>query len=232
MKSYPAQPLDLMQFINSKYHEPFIHEKIEFAEPLNAERLIAAIIKLADVFPILKCRYDFRKNEFIENEHFAAGSLFFADGDESALQNILTESLDTDKALIRFTLCGRYLVVTASHLACDGNGFKQLLYLFCDFYNGKDTGGYDALMDWNFSEIFADRGVKTSMLKMLAAALGGYKNRKIYEKSESEKVCVVERTIGQKTMSAVYNRAKSQGATLNDVFMTAYARAAQIIRAE
>lgn len=225
MKKYPAQPLDLMQFINSKYHEPFIHEKIEFTEPLNAERLIVAIIKLADVFPILKCRYDFGKNEFIENEHFSVHSLFFADGDESALQDILTESLDTNKVLIKFTLSGNCLVVTASHLICDGNGFKQLLYLFCDFYNGKDTGEYDALMNRNFSEIFAGCGVKTSMLKMMAAALGGYKNRKIYEKSESENVSVVERTIGQKTMAAVYKKAKSQGATLNDVFMTAYARA-------
>ena len=127
MKSYPVQPLDLMQFINSKYHEPFIHEKIEFTEPLNAERLNAAIIKLTDVFPILKCRYDFGKNVFIENEHFSAGSLFSAESDEADLQDILTESLDTDKVLIKFTLCGNYLIITASHLICDGNGFKQLL---------------------------------------------------------------------------------------------------------
>lgn len=32
MKKYNAQPLDLMQFINTKYHDPFIHEWIEFEE--------------------------------------------------------------------------------------------------------------------------------------------------------------------------------------------------------
>ena len=30
MKNYPTQPLDLMQFINTKYHDPFIHELLEF----------------------------------------------------------------------------------------------------------------------------------------------------------------------------------------------------------
>ena len=30
MKKYNVQPLDLMQFINTKYHEPFIHELLEF----------------------------------------------------------------------------------------------------------------------------------------------------------------------------------------------------------
>ena len=35
----------------------------------------------------------------------------------------------------------------------------------------------------------------------------------------------MERTVGPKAISAVYKKAKSQGATLNDVFMTAYARA-------
>lgn len=225
MKKYPAQPLDLMQFINSPYHEPFIHEKIECTEPLRFERLTEAITELTDVFPILKCRYDIGENAFIENEHFSVEDLISAGSDETDLKNVLTESLDTDKVLIKFTLCGRYLIVTASHLICDGNGFKQLLYLFCGFYNGKDTGDCDSLMNRNFSEIFADCGIKTSLLKMMAATLGGYKNQKIYEKSGSERVYIIERIIGHTAMSVVNNKAKAQGATLNDVFMTAYARA-------
>ena len=30
MKTYPVQPLDLMQWINTKYHDPFIHALLEF----------------------------------------------------------------------------------------------------------------------------------------------------------------------------------------------------------
>lgn len=39
MKKYNAQPLDLMQFINTKYHDPFIHELIEFEGRLDVEKL-------------------------------------------------------------------------------------------------------------------------------------------------------------------------------------------------
>lgn len=50
MKKYPAQPLDLMQFINTKYHDPFIHELLEFESGLDAERLVQAIDRLATPF--------------------------------------------------------------------------------------------------------------------------------------------------------------------------------------
>lgn len=43
MKNYPTQPLDLMQFINTKYHDPFIHELLEFDGGVDAEKLIQAI---------------------------------------------------------------------------------------------------------------------------------------------------------------------------------------------
>jgi len=41
-----------MQFINTKYHEPFIHELLEFEGRLNIEKLIRAVEKLADVFDL------------------------------------------------------------------------------------------------------------------------------------------------------------------------------------
>lgn len=54
MESYNAQPLDLMQFINTKYHEPFIHEMIEFEDEIDKVKLENAIKKLADIFPPIK----------------------------------------------------------------------------------------------------------------------------------------------------------------------------------
>ena len=56
MKTYSVQPLDLMQFINTKYHDPFIHELLELEGRLDSERLVKAIEQLASVFPLLKCR--------------------------------------------------------------------------------------------------------------------------------------------------------------------------------
>lgn len=220
MKTYPAEPLDLMQYINTKFHEPFIHERIEYSAAPDMEKLIQAAEKLAEVFPLIKCRYDFATNTFIEIENFKAVNLFDCADRES--DSLLTWSLDTSEKLIEFILCGKVLYITASHLICDGNGFKMLLYAFCGYYGGREVNG-SCFMNRAFSALFG--GVKTSMFKMLASMLGGYKNRQIYEKTGNEQVYVIERTIDKEVMSAAHTRAKRHAATMNDVLMTAYARA-------
>lgn len=59
MKIYDAQPLDLMQFINTKYHEPFIHAKMELAGKPDTASLTESVDTLIDAFPI-KSRRDHR----------------------------------------------------------------------------------------------------------------------------------------------------------------------------
>lgn len=54
MKSYIAQPLDLMQYINTKFHEPFIHELLEFENGVDDIKLTNAITNLAKIFPNFK----------------------------------------------------------------------------------------------------------------------------------------------------------------------------------
>ena len=58
MTNYTVQPLDLMQFINTKYHEPFIHELIEFDKLPDMKRFKNSLDKLIDNFPLLKSYYD------------------------------------------------------------------------------------------------------------------------------------------------------------------------------
>lgn len=224
MKKYNAQPLDLMQFINTKYHDPFIHELIEFEGRLDTKKLIQAVDKLADAFPLLKCTYDQKRNTFIENEHCTARDLLRIDN--AANRNVLlTEALDTDKKLVQLTLSKNTLVITISHMICDGNGFKQMIYLLCDIYNGNNDKNLDYLMTREFSQLTKElTGTKAITLKMLISMMGNYKSIPVYAKADNEKNYVLERTISRETMSIVHNLAKKQGATLNDVFLTAYAR--------
>lgn len=148
MKEYKAQPLDLMQYINTKYHEPFIHEKIEFPRTLSAARLTEAIDKLISVFPIIKCAYRFEDNTFYEKDISGKSLLFVAKPEDK--EELLTESLDTNGQLIKFTLCGNALYITASHLLTDGSGFKQLIYTLCALYNGESAENHNFLMNRDF----------------------------------------------------------------------------------
>ena len=225
MKTYSVQPLDLMQFINTKYHDPFIHELLELEGRLDSERLVKAIEQLASVFPLLKCRYDHTNNTFIENEHFSGYDLVRID--EDADRNaLLTEALDTDKKLVQFTISTKALVITISHMLCDGSGFKQLIYLLCELYNGNSNENLDYLMTREFSQLTKElTGTKAITIKMLISMMVNYKSKPIYEKNDDEDVYVLECTIPRETMSKAHALAKKQGATLNDVFLTAYARA-------
>ncbi len=225
MKEYKVQPLDLMQYINTKYHEPFIHELIEFESALDVKRLSAALDRVIEVFPLLKCRYDEKNNKFVENVALTGKDLIVID--ESADKEMfLTETLDTREWLIKFTLSKNFLIITVSHLVCDGIGFKQLIYLLCDFYNGKAGGDYSALMNREFSQLTGNLKVTAGdTMKMLFSMIGGYKNTQIYDKGENEQIHIAERRIPSDVMTKVHAAAKKQGATLNDVFLTAYGRA-------
>lgn len=225
MKKYNVQPLDLMQFINTKYHEPFIHELLEFEGRLNTEKLIRAVEKLTDVFPLLKCSYDKKSNAFIENEHCSGRDLLRID-DAADRNKLLTEVLDTDKKLVQLTLSKNILVITISHMICDGSGFKQLLYLLCDIYNGNSGENLDYLMKREFSQLTKEFTQTAGItMKMLISMIGNYKSKPVYAKTDNENVYVIERTIQREKMSRIHSLAKKQGATLNDVFLTAYARA-------
>ena len=224
MNQYEAQPLDLMQFINTKYHEPFIHEWISFEGQLDPVRLKQSIHTLLDVFPILKCRYDSEKNLYVEREELTEVSLLRV-SEEDNRTGFLTESLDMNEKLIQFTISKNNLYLTVSHLVCDGSGFKQLLYLFCEIYNDSFDGESGHLMNRDFSVLTSALKKQTGRtVKMLMAMMGNYKNKQIYEKNQTEIPYVIEKDIEKDTMKKAYTMAKACGATLNDVFLTAYAR--------
>ena len=60
---------------------------------------------------------------------------------------------------------------------------------------------------------------------MLMAVAGNYRNKQIYSARNKKKSYVIEKMIPKEVMGNVHAAAKKQGATLNDVFLTAYARA-------
>lgn len=223
MERYSTQPLDLMQVINAKYHEPFIHERIELEGRLDSDQFADSLDTLISVFPILKCRYDEKENTFVEMESITGKELLRTTNDADR-NDLLTESLDTNEQLIQFTILGNVLYITVSHLVCDGSGFKQLIYLLCDIYNGNFDEDCGYLMNREFSQLTKELTGKIGTFQMLLSMMGNYKNKPVYAKGKSACSYVVERTVQKEVMEKVHVAAKKQGATLNDVFLTAYAR--------
>lgn len=223
MRQYKVQPLDLMQYINTKYHEPFIHEYIEFDRQIDGDRLAEAIDRLMEIFPLLGCGYDKERNVYMENGLTALDLL--AEDDGAEIDGLLSETPDIGRRSIKFTLCGNALVITVSHMLCDGVGFKQLIYSLCSLYNGKSAEN-TAIMDREFSQLLTGfSGGAGATAKMLLGMLGGYKNGKVYEREDGVSVRIVRRTLDADVMERAHTAAKLRGATLNDLFLAAYARA-------
>lgn len=183
MRKYNAQPLDLMQFINTKYHEPFIHERIEFEGSLDPIRLMESLDTLIQVFPILRCSYNSRDNSFIERK--LTGKSLLRTEDHTDRDKRLTESLDMSEKLIQFSLSENTLYITVSHLVCDGAGFKQLIYLLCDIYNGSFDEDCGYLMNRDFSQLTKHLAGGTGTFQMLLSMMKNYKNRSVYSQGRS-----------------------------------------------
>lgn len=209
MQTFATQPLDLMQFINTKYHEPFIHVRIDLEKSLDVPRLIAALDRLTQAFPLLRCCYDSQKNIFVEQENLTGKDLLRIDaqGDKDTL---LTESLDMRKQLLQLTLVQDTLHITLSHMVCDGSGMKQLLYLLCDLYNGASSKDWQDLMVRDFSQLTTGLSGNSGTIPMLLAMLGNYKNHVIYAKAPEQHAYVVERIVSKDTLDTIHTLAKNR----------------------
>lgn len=224
MKTYQAQPLDLMQYINRTSREPHISVRITLKEVINVERLIYSVDELLNRFPILKCGYEPDKNLFVEISDFSSKQVIVGDTAENVMPERYLESLDIRKQLIRIAVSGKNLYITVSHMVCDGSSFKSLVYILCDIYNGKSVPATETLMKRDFTEYFTETVTPEKKAEMLATIYSGYENPQLLCLDDSEALHIAEYQLEKDTMTSIHNRAKKEGATLNDVFLATYAK--------
>lgn len=224
MKTYQAQPLDLMQYINRKSREPHISVRITLRNRINMERLGIAVSELLDKFPILKCGYEPEKNLFVEIPDFDSGHVITVDLTKNAADGQYLQPLNIGSQLIRIAVSGNFLYITVSHMVCDGSSFKSLIYMLCDIYNGNCTPNTATLMKRDFTEYFTEPVSPKEKAEMFAGMHEGYENPQVLNQIDGDMLHKVEYRLENHTMASIHKRAKAEGATLNDVFLAAYAR--------
>lgn len=96
-----------------------------------------------------------------------------------------------EQSLIQLTISKNILIITISHMICDGSGFKQLIYLLCELYNGNYSDDLGYLMNREFSQLTKElTGTTAITLKMLISMMANYKSKPVYGKSDHEEVYV------------------------------------------
>lgn len=213
--------LDFVEVCHRRRVYPLMYCHMELEGHIDIERLKQAVTLSGNIVPEILFSYDFQKGYFINLGH-TAEDVVRADTAEPfgymrpdlsrqpQLQIILTTKGEMEQ-----------VVIIMSHILSDGNGFLQYLYLLAALYNGE--------------QVWENLRNKRSIAPYL-------KNIHILPPTEQTKhdqhrsvpplrllengshfLCLTCR-ISEETMARIHEKAKRSRVTMNDIFMTAYAR--------
>ena len=238
--SHRAQPAELLQETYRAKHEPLIRFYMVFSGRLSEAVLKRSLALSLEEAPLLSCAFRPSHPKWIEKGYGPGEMLVKKDVPDLGLEAIspfLLSSLDFDEGpqLRVFLLrspTGDGLCLVASHLALDGLGLKRYGYLLADLY-GK------CLLDPSYETAYApsyslDRSLRQvfsslSAKKRLALLVPPKKPKPLgfslpFSTGGEKKAFIVLKDIGSDAFRLSCSRARSAGATVNDLVMAAYAR--------
>lgn len=236
---YRAEAWDILQhlFKVKKINDHILHFAATFSGKIDVERLKAAVNLSAGVFPLVKCRFDesgkrpfwvdcgFTAEDMVtcagtDNAEESTDAFFRSEvntfaGPQARLRVIRGENSDT-------------LAVLMNHMLCDAAGFKDYLYLLGGIYTNLETdSGYcpeksGSRRIGQITQPFSVRDkfkIITSKNNMsvhdpAAFALAGNPQNPFIER----------RTVPRELFLRLKAHVKKRGATVNDLFLTAYMR--------
>lgn len=232
---------ELMQYFYGTVHEPLIHAYLQFDGTVDEQTLIHAVNASIAYVPLLGCVFSPAPlcPRWI-SRGFTGTDLVFAEtvGDlelDSRTNAVLTRVLpvETDPPL-RLTLLhaasGDRLCVVMSHLVCDGSGLKQYLALLSDLYNRLLSGL--ALPPARQTIRSAQRLFRCmrwpewlSLWSMKYDSLQQSESLHASYTGDTARPLIRTRSLPPDSLAALKQYAHARHATVNDVLLTAYARA-------
>lgn len=241
-----AQVWDQMEVFSKAQNNYHMYCVITFDGLIDANKLKKALKLSISVFPILASRYVerfwspcwIRDEEPTEETVFSLietgetiheQQAFYAD-------EINEHTPGQVKAKI-IRSCGQdTLCVAMNHMVCDAAGFKEYMYALSDIYNKVcDDENYkpDFVIDGNRSAVrFYKDFIKSQkgLIKKLQVRLGAqkyneYRLRMPLSQGEAVRPDIVTRSICKYRFEKIRQYGKENGATVNDLFLSAIFRA-------
>jgi NRPS condensation-like uncharacterized protein len=232
-----TQPFDVMQYFYSYVQPPLIRCCIRFTGKVEKGRLLIALKNILVAYPILRCRYVAEKKEwveasFCENDYL---SIITPDIEQEKMEmEKLMSSLHIgiDPPIRIFLICGEEndtICIIGSHLVCDGKGFEQLIYSFSKYYSSdnsaKTLDREEGRRD--FHQIIEKFSIyeKIKILCSKSTVSSNDTRKSIPLIGENAKPTILTRTVNADMFFKIHSFVKKHNASLNDAFLTAYARA-------
>lgn len=221
-KSYiKCECLDFVEASHQNRVYPVMYCHMEITGKFDIGKLKNAVQISGEYIPEILYSYDFKRNRFI-NRGFTAEDVVQTNPFRFEDNIIWDLSRYPQLRIVIHCAEGRSRVIFCmSHILSDGSGFLQYVYLLASLYNGCWTENQlknKRDISWLLKGIHVQR--QTEQMK--------YGKSKHMEPLRSSGIgtehYLIKRTISSPNFKKLHNKAKRYHVTLNDVFMTAYAR--------
>ncbi len=236
-KRYKAQAFDKMQYFYRAAHEPLIHCMIKLGDHLDDALLEKAVTLSMDAIPMLRCVFNRRKHRWQEAGFTGKDIVHVVrvDGQPNeTIQTLLARTIDifTEpqlKLIIAREKTADTLCIIMNHMICDGAGFKEYLYLLADLYARCKAGiQTPALVCGPRSALqLFKRFSLIDRIKILGLKhdLSAQKEQQpmVFD-GDAHRPFFSMLAISQTELESVKAFARSANATVNDLFLAAYAQ--------
>lgn len=213
--------LDFVEAFHSRRVYPLIYCHIDILGHFDLDRLKQSVTLSSEVVPEILYVYDFRKSRFVSLGYTADDVIKYGVEQPDHFLKADLSSRPQLQILITSKENHNFVTVAMSHILSDGEGFLQYLYLLAAFYNGKNPNNNvrnlrDISPLLENIHVFAPTQ-QTKYHKYISIPPLRLKG------NGGQTFCLTSQ-ITADSMELIHQRAAKLGATLNDVFMTAYAR--------
>ncbi|MDE7348523.1 MAG: hypothetical protein K2N53_02550 [Clostridia bacterium] len=243
MEKLKAELWDKVQYIFRNYYDRMIHASLVYDGNVDLDILRKSIYNVVKHFPILRSTFhsSFLNPHWVVNEDYTveemATKVICDDLQESVLSSLSKEI--SYKSKLQFEIVVHYcgdksaISVLVNHMCLDGTDFKYCICKIIEGYNLLARGGDIAELQLkdgsrDYSQLYKDMSEEDAeearkLYKNVSRT--GVKNKFDFT---DEKDCSTRfnfKKLQSETVQALKAKGKEYDATLNDVFMTAYARA-------
>lgn len=117
------------------------------------------------------------------------------------------------------------LLFTVTHCACDGTGFKELIYTLCSIYSSRDIAvKYPPIEDRSLDQFF-DAFTFKEKLGILASNQEQCNNYNFKLEGDDTRPFMVKKVITKDEFNQINAYSKEKSATINDILLTGILRA-------
>lgn len=239
-----AQPFDCMQYFYGAVQKPLIRCLVRFSGHINESALRRAVDLSISAVPLISCCFDehshcWRKRGFHSGNVLHTIEAEAENGSEKAAQKALLSPIDFArepqlKIFLVKTKEKDCLCIIISHMISDGGGFKQYLYLLAGLYSkcAEDPAYCEPpapLGRRGLGQLLQNLSFRDQCAALFAEMDSAKQDpaMRLSLKGDPSSPLIVIRRIEADSFVRMKRFAKINQVSINDLLLTAYARAAR-----